>query len=520
MYKLVAVAGKLRGEEFVLSDGENILGRDTSSDIHVQVDGISKKHLSITVTDDAAFIKDLGSSNGTFVNGKLVKAVTIKNGDKVALPDLILQLVYVEEKKIIVKKKVSNEEEDEDEDYESGGSSPANLPGKIVHLFKYKIMKFLYGINEEYEWKVLFGILLAIFIFITVGTTITPVLESSKSLLLYELARRGDHYADEIARLNSRALEQKNLDQVDSAFLDNEPGVDSYVLFDLEGRIVRPIGRLNENINDPFSIKALEKAIADKSGAASIYKEMLSDGVIGISKKIIAYNARTGVNDPVGIIAIKFRPKSLAISAKANQASYMGAVATSALVAVFFFATMYFLTVRPIEEVKFQLEDSIRGKRKSIDAKYLMGELDSLRKLINSLLQRNRELQSDGEEEFEEEEDDGVYVDSLSEFLRGAGVPAIVLNSKKEVQKINVEAEDLTSIRESAAEGENIMDVCREQGFAATLIELCDNSASNNGTSQSEAYELTGKEYEIFVTSLIGKDNFAKAFYITFVKEE
>ena len=37
-------------------------------------------------------------------NGKLIKNGTIKNGDKIALPDLILQVVFVTEKKVVVKK--------------------------------------------------------------------------------------------------------------------------------------------------------------------------------------------------------------------------------------------------------------------------------------------------------------------------------------------------------------------------------------------------------------------------------
>ena len=105
MFKLVAVAGKLRGQEFTLKNGENVLGRSEEHELVLPVDGISKNHFSVTVTDDSAFLKDLDSSNGTFLNGKLVKNGTIKNGDKIALPDLILQVVYVTEKKSSRKKK-------------------------------------------------------------------------------------------------------------------------------------------------------------------------------------------------------------------------------------------------------------------------------------------------------------------------------------------------------------------------------------------------------------------------------
>jgi hypothetical protein len=37
------------------------------------------------------------------------------------------------------------------------------------------------------------------------------------------------------------------------------------------------------------------------------------------------------------------------------------------------------------------------------------------------------------------------------------------------------------------------------------------------GTSQNGHYELQGKQYKIYVNSLIGKDGFAKAFYVAFV---
>ena len=66
----------------------------------------------------------------------------------------------------------------------------------------------------------------------------------------------------------------------------------------------------------------------------------------------------------------------------------------------------------------------------------------------------------------------------------------------------------------------SLLDVAREQGLAATIIELCDNSANNEGTSQSNTYELQGDEYNIFVNALLGKDGFAKVYYVTFIRDE
>ena len=95
MYKLVVVGGKKRGEEFPLQEGENIIGRDGSCSVPIDLEGISKKHLKITVNKESVYLEDLGSSNGTFLNEKMIKTSPAKNGDRIALPNMILQLVFL-----------------------------------------------------------------------------------------------------------------------------------------------------------------------------------------------------------------------------------------------------------------------------------------------------------------------------------------------------------------------------------------------------------------------------------------
>lgn len=520
MFKLVVVGGKSRGQEFVLKTGDNTLGRDNSCDIHFQIEGVSKKHLTMTVTDDVVYLQDMSSANGTFLNGKLIKRATVKSGDKIGLPNAVLQLVYVQEKKIVIKKKVVSQRELEEsiDDLLNGGVPPDSLVKKIFWFFKYKIMPTLHGINQEYEWRVLLAIFTAAFALITISLTIFPVLQDSKEVLVTEIANRGAHYAEEIGRMNAAALEQKNLERIDTTFLDSEEGVVSYELFDLEGRIVRPISRLNEYTNDPFSVQTREWFAVNKN--SKVKKQLLENSQIGIGKIILAYNARTGIPEPVGIIAIRFAPRTLAIEATKSSRLYFESLITSFLVAIIFFGVVYYLTLKPIEEIRYQTEEALRGKRRTIESKLLFEELNPVRNAINTGLQRIRELQRDESEiDPNDIESDDAYVSTLVEFMIGAQGPAIVLNSSKNLVKLNTQAEDVCGIRLSMSEGMNILDITKERGFAATLIELCDNSAHNSGTSQQGHYELQGKQYAIYITSLMGKDGFAKGFYVTFVQD-
>lgn len=524
MFKLVVVGGKLRGKEYVLIDGENIIGRSADSDHVVSVEGISKKHLRVTVNGDTAFAEDMGSSNGTLVNGKIIKRVTIKDGDKIALPNLILQVVYVLEKKVIVKKKVLKAGESDDDAYDDLDQiepMPQSLVAKPIWFFKHKIMPIIYSFNEQYEWAALVGILLFVFIAINISLTILPVLRDSKVLLIKEIALRGKQYAAEVDRLNNVFIRDKNLDQVYTGFLEgaDAEGVQSYKLFDLEGRVYRPVSELNTFVNDPFSVEAKNFYRNEKNQDREVIQD-LGSNTIGIARAIKAHDRNLGRDVVVAIITIRFSPSSLAREASNNSKAYLESLITSAMVAIIFFGMLYYMTIRPLEEMRLQIERVLRGRQKELESKSMFREIHPLRNTLNSILMRIKELQNTDSGELQTMEEDGPYLRALKEFMSGAQGPVMILNSEKVIQHLNPEAEDLIGIRENASAGQSILDTARDQGFAATVIDLCDQSANNEGCNQRESYEIGGKQVDINVAALIGKDKFAKGFYITFVRQD
>jgi hypothetical protein len=521
MFKLVAVGGRLRGKEFVLEEGENIVGRAQDCSIPLQVDGVSKKHLKVTVNGDTVFAEDLGSSNGTLVNEKPLTKATLKDGDKIVLPNVILQLVYVLEKKIIIKKKVLKDggEEDAYDDLDQPEPVPQALIAKPIWFFKYKVMPIVYSFNEQYEWSALVGILLFVFIAINIGLTILPVLRDSRDLLISEIAMRGKQYAAEVDRYNNIYLGAKNYDQVNTSFLESADaeGVKSYHLFDPQGRVIRPISELNTITSDQFDIDALNFFRMEKNQDDLLIRG-IGNNTIGIARPIKAHDKALGRDIVVAIISIKFSPSSLAREASNNQRAYLESLVTSGMVAIIFFGILYYMTIRPMEEMRKQTERVLRGRQKELQSKHLWKEIIPLRNTINSILSRLRDLQNTDMPDMTEIEEDGPYLRTLQEFMVGAQGPVMILNSEKVIQNINPECEDLIGIRENASQGQSILDTARDQGFAATIIDLCDKSANNEGCNQKETYDVNGKEVEINVAGIVGKDKFAKGFYITFVR--
>lgn len=100
MAKLRIVAGENEGKEYELKSDINILGRRSSNAVFIDNPKASRDHAQITFTDGEYLIKDLGSSNGTFVNNiKITDEQLLEAGDEVRIGGTVLRL-FVEEKSL------------------------------------------------------------------------------------------------------------------------------------------------------------------------------------------------------------------------------------------------------------------------------------------------------------------------------------------------------------------------------------------------------------------------------------
>jgi hypothetical protein len=96
-FALRFISGKYQGGEFpIAADREIFIGRSNELDVVLVEDMVSRKHAKISWNNDALIIEDLGSTNGTFVNGEKIKRARLKEGDRVLVGTSIVRVALID----------------------------------------------------------------------------------------------------------------------------------------------------------------------------------------------------------------------------------------------------------------------------------------------------------------------------------------------------------------------------------------------------------------------------------------
>lgn len=83
---LLVLSGSAMGRSFHLNKTRYVIGREAEADIFLDDDGVSRQHAKVVLLPmGVVMIKDMGSTNGIYVNSERVKARSLQDGDRIRI---------------------------------------------------------------------------------------------------------------------------------------------------------------------------------------------------------------------------------------------------------------------------------------------------------------------------------------------------------------------------------------------------------------------------------------------------
>ncbi len=494
MYKLVVVGGKKRGLEYVLKEGENILGSDSTLDIVLTHNSLSKKHCKITLDNNSLFLEDLGSTNGTILNGSLILQKKLEENDLIAIPGYIFKIIYK-------KDPILTEEE-----------KKLSLQEKILLLFKKNILPLLLTLNKDYEWRFLWVSFLVIFTFLGTLFSFIPVFNDQNFYLEKESLDKAEQFIQEAIRKNTLFLANKRYEEVQIDFLDNKDGVLFYELMDKEGRILRPSYKMNTFSADSFSLETLS-FFGKNSEEKKFFSKKIQSNEYGVGKVIKAFNEKAGREETVGYLTLKILPTNLLLMQSKEGIQLIKSFFILLFFALLSYFIVYYLTKFHLTTLQEKAEEVLKTPDQELKYDYKVEEFYPLISLFNSLLTKIKSYEGVSPTE----EDAQSYLDLADYFHQLASTPCVLLNGEKLVYKINSSAEELLGLRQSSTLNQSFLELIRDPGLSSQLLNLIDQCQFS--TLSSNNYEIGGRNYALSVLLLKGKDLNPKAYFLQFKSE-
>src|SRR6478609_8011553 len=90
---LVVIYGLELGRKFNLDSANIVVGRSSKSEIQIDQESVSRNHAKIMNTGKSIILRDLGSTNGTYVNDQLIDEYVLKDGDFIKIGRTIFKFL-------------------------------------------------------------------------------------------------------------------------------------------------------------------------------------------------------------------------------------------------------------------------------------------------------------------------------------------------------------------------------------------------------------------------------------------
>jgi hypothetical protein len=503
MWTVRILKGPKAGEKFELKNGENLVGRAPQCAICINTPGLSKEHAVITVNENGVFIRDLNSTNGTFINGIKIHKQKLRLSDKVTLFDTILGFEPLMSKSMIPTNSFgtpgsyrdSQAAVQFDPSFQNFSPSPHGQPqanfdpnSAVAPTFLTVIKNYVdnvllpgvYKLAEMMEFKWVLGSFVLAFILLVTSLSVIPMVQLTKSGIQQESQRRALSLAKSLADRYQVAYKEGLESSFNSTTIEREEGVTSaYIISSADGSIIAPARKAGQRADDSFVSNAR------KLDQQSI--KQIDDSTVGAAVPIKVFDSETGSFKVSAHSIIIYDMGGLAVDTGRTIGLFVQVLAIAMALGLMLFFFIYKLMEFPISELNKQIDQGLKDGQSNAKISYIFEPLQNLVSNINTALSRAAQAKpnlvpSDRSME-------------ASQLVENYTTAAVAIDKSFIVISMNVAFEELVGLRLPQVQGQHY-EKLNDQALILNIKDMIDQSQQNNFnviTGQLEFNSRTAK---------------------------
>lgn len=480
-----------------LAEGNYTIGRAETCEIRLKSPRVSKQHAALVIKGNRAAILDLGSSNGVFINGVMVKKQRIEIGDDVDIAGFKLHASPRRPGSALGSASAGafggfdGNAALASSPMESAPPEPTPQE-KLLLIVDQRVLSPFYQLIKRFDWRWVLGSVLLGALVLSTLLSVIPVVRWAKIVARKEALARAHSVVAQAVRENYRILSKSNdFTRLTVENLEVEKGVlSSFVIDPKTNGILAPAKYFNKSVTDVYSLLALKRVLEGKEEQVSVEK---SSDVYVVAQPVYLYSQEAGDRILQAIVLAVFQ---LDTGITATFQPLVEAALFSVLMSLVAFFLIYKMFTFPILELQEQLDAALKGETPQISTDVKFPELQSLASVMNFSVSRAKSgggpavvsVASDANAG----DEDGAYSASVKEFEVGTSDGLLLLDVDKKVVFVGKILEDLIGMRTQYAQGQNVSDACRDQSFAGTVIDLAESVTRSLGEVKSAQLDING----------------------------
>jgi len=505
MWIVKILSGPQAGKAFPLKEGKNKVGRAQGCDIQLSSNGISKEHLEISIIGDKVVFSDLGSSNGTYLNGVKVKGGIVKVGDKLSIHDVLVEIIYSHKKVSSVPVAQSQQQNvPRPQMYlppqpyahpvmhnvphpPPQAVAPPVSPGLVERFDRYMqrvVTPSLFGLVEQFDFKFVLMGFVGLYVLMVTVLAVIPLNQITGESIQIESGRRAKTVARALANANEKIIRSGDHANLSTEMVLREEGIDDVYIVGKDGHIVAPPERLGQTPKEVGFYKKYKESTREAYDTVGTK--------IGAAVPILAYDADLQKNVARAYAVVIYNPSSMAFDDSKVLSLFVQMLTIAAALGAILFFVLYKLVEYPYFQLTKSVDEALRDNREQIQVNIQIPAFQSLLTNINNVLTRMHNPAAAAGPSTGIGSKNAEYFNLLNLI----GFPALMISHDGYIKKANTPFESVTNIQASHIENQKV-EMLPDQAMQKNILELMKQAADDLNSTAVDRLEISGHLFRL-----------------------